>query len=74
VQRLFPANRFLRMRESDDLGVMTDVAVSDSAVDPFRYNLSVKCDHRTKGIFAFAHRDARQLDATGHHYFIGFAL
>src|SRR5215469_1762460 len=72
--KLFSADGLLRMREGDDLGVTGDVAASDCAVDPFRYNLPVQCDHRTKGIFAFARCAPRQLDATRHHYFVGCAL
>jgi hypothetical protein len=65
------ADRFLRMRQRDDFRVTGYVAISDRAVDPFRHDLPVQCDHGAKGIFAFAHRDPRQLDATCHHRSVG---
>jgi hypothetical protein len=58
------------MREGDDLRVTCDVAISDSAVDPFRYNVSVQGDYCAKGILAFAYGDPRQFDAPRHHRFI----
>src|SRR5215467_85521 len=65
-----PARCFLRTRQRDDFRVTRYVTVSDRAVDRLRDDLSVQSDDRAKGIFAFARREPRQLDATSHHRFV----
>ena len=73
VAKLLPADRLLRLRERDDLGVTGHVAVPDGVVDGLRQDLSVARDHRAERIFALAHRDARQRDATRHHRLVSLS-
>ena len=70
AEKLLPADRLLRLREGNDLRVTCHVTVSDGAIDRFHHDLSVQSDDGAEGIFAFAHRDARQLDAPRHHRFV----